>query len=110
VAGVRRFRLVADELAELEALDNGKSVVMAWNFPLLLATWKMASALAAGCTVMLRPAEETPLTALRLATFQRNKRTSAKWAGSANRTRIVPSGRRDCDLSDIYDRTPRTEA
>ena len=112
----------ADELAELEAIDNGKSVVMArhvdikhaievwrymagwptklegktlpvsgtlipgqeyaafsrlepvgvvaaiiaWNFPLLLATWKLAPALAAGCTVVLKPAEETPLTALRL--------------------------------------------
>jgi len=112
----------ADELAELESLDNGKSVVMArhvdikhalevwrymagwptkiegktlpvsgallpgqqyaafscrepigvvgaiiaWNFPFLLATWKCAPALAAGCTVVLKPAEETPLTALRL--------------------------------------------
>ncbi len=112
----------ADELAELEAIDNGKSVVMArhvdvkhsievwrymagwptkiegktlpvsgalmpdqqyaafslrepigvvgaivaWNFPLVLATWKCAPALAAGCTVVLKPAEETPLTALRL--------------------------------------------
>ncbi|MBS0380384.1 MAG: aldehyde dehydrogenase family protein [Proteobacteria bacterium] len=112
----------ADELAELEAIDNGKSVLMArhvdikhalevwrymagwptklegqtlpisgtlvpgqqyvafsqreavgvvgaiiaWNFPLLLATWKSAPALAAGCTVVLKPAEETPLTALRL--------------------------------------------
>jgi len=112
----------ADEIAELEAIDNGKSVVMAryvdvkhaidvwrymagwptklegktlpisgnlvpgqeyaafstrepigvvaaiiaWNFPLLLATWKSAPALAAGCTVVLKPAEETPLTALRL--------------------------------------------
>jgi phenylacetaldehyde dehydrogenase len=112
----------ADELAELESLDNGKSVVMArhvdvkhalevwrymagwptkiegktlplsgtlvpgqqyaafsrreplgvvgaiiaWNFPFVLATWKCAPALAAGCTVVLKPAEETPLTALRL--------------------------------------------
>jgi phenylacetaldehyde dehydrogenase len=112
----------ADELAELESIDNGKSIVMArhvdikhaievwrymagwpsklegrtlpisgtlvpgheyaafsqrepigvvgaiiaWNFPLLLATWKSAPALAAGCTVVLKPAEETPLTALRL--------------------------------------------
>ena len=112
----------ADELAELEAIDNGKSVVMArhvdvkhaievwrymagwptklegqtlpmsgtlvpgheyvgfsqreavgvvgaiiaWNVPFLLATWKTAPALAAGCTVVLKPAEETPLTALRL--------------------------------------------
>lgn len=112
----------ADQLAELEALDNGKSVVMArhvdikhaievwrymagwptklegqtlpisgtlvpgqeyaafslrepigvvgaiiaWNFPFVLATWKVAPALAAGCTVVLKPAEQTPLTALRL--------------------------------------------
>ena len=112
----------AGELAELEAIDNGKSIVMArhvdlkhaievwrymagwptklegqtlpvsgtlvpgqeyaafslrepvgvigaiiaWNFPFLLATWKVAPALAAGCTVVLKPAEETPLTALRL--------------------------------------------
>ena len=112
----------ADELAELESIDNGKSIVIArhvdikhaievwrymagwptkiegqtlpisgtlvpgqeyaafsqrepigvvgaiiaWNFPLLLATWKTAPALAAGCTVVLKPAEETPLTALRL--------------------------------------------
>lgn len=112
----------ADDLAQLEALDNGKSVVIArhvdvkhavevwrymagwptklegqtlplsgslipgqeyvglsqrepigvvgaiiaWNFPLLLATWKSAPALAAGCTIVLKPAEETPLTALRL--------------------------------------------
>ncbi|MFL5895151.1 MAG: aldehyde dehydrogenase family protein [Thermoleophilaceae bacterium] len=107
----------ADELAELEALDNGKPVAIAskvdvplaiahfryyagwptkiegetipvatpnmfvytrkepvgvcgqiipWNFPLLMAAWKLAPALAAGCTVVLKPAEQTPLTALRL--------------------------------------------
>jgi acyl-CoA reductase-like NAD-dependent aldehyde dehydrogenase len=104
------------ELAELEALDNGKPVGLAksvdvrltvehlryfagwptkivgetlpvawpntfcytrkepvgvcgqiipWNFPLLMASWKVAPALAAGCTVILKPAEQTPLTALR---------------------------------------------
>ena len=37
-----------------------------WNFPLSLAGWKVAPALAAGCTVVLKPAEETPLTTLRL--------------------------------------------
>jgi acyl-CoA reductase-like NAD-dependent aldehyde dehydrogenase len=108
----------ADELAELEALDNGKPVKLAkavdvagaanhfhyfagwpskiegavkpvsipnvlaytrkepvgvcgqiipWNFPLLMAAWKVAPALAAGCTIVLKPAEQTPLTALRLA-------------------------------------------
>jgi acyl-CoA reductase-like NAD-dependent aldehyde dehydrogenase len=107
----------AAELAELEALDNGKPISIAsrvdvplaiahfryyagwptkiegetipvatpemfvytrkepvgvcgqiipWNFPLLMAAWKLAPALAAGCTVVLKPAEQTPLTALRL--------------------------------------------
>src|SRR5690606_8400204 len=112
----------AQELAELEALDNGKPVTVArfadvalvvdslrymagwatkiggetmdvsvpivrdrefwgftrrepvgvvgaiipWNFPLLMAAWKMGPALATGCTMILKPAEETPLSALRL--------------------------------------------
>ena len=106
-----------EELAELEALDNGKPVKLAkivdvastvaqlrhfagwpervlgatipvrqpdmlcytrkepvgvcaqiipWNFPLLMAAWKLAPALAAGCTTVLKPAEQTPLSALRL--------------------------------------------
>jgi phenylacetaldehyde dehydrogenase len=37
-----------------------------WNFPLQMAAWKIAPALAAGCTVILKPAEQTPLTAARL--------------------------------------------
>ena len=108
----------ADELAELETLDNGKplrvsrngdipfaarhfryyagwasklegstipvsipnqfvytlrepmgvvGLIIPWNFPLLMAAWKLAPALAAGNTVILKPAEQTPLTALRLA-------------------------------------------
>ncbi len=112
----------ADELAELESLDNGKTKFMAsvvdvpgavnhfrymagwatkiegstievsiggpeggrvnaftrrepvgvvaqiipWNFPLVMAAWKLAPALAVGCTCVLKPAEQTPLTALRL--------------------------------------------
>jgi phenylacetaldehyde dehydrogenase len=113
----------ADELAELESINNGKVVTMAryadvamtvdflrymagwatkiegstidvslpmvpkggkifaytlkepigvvgqivpWNFPLVMAAWKIGPALAAGCTVILKPAEQTPLTALRL--------------------------------------------
>jgi phenylacetaldehyde dehydrogenase len=109
----------ADELAELESLDNGKPVVVArtsdvalaadmfhymagwatklhgltipisipnanfhsytrlepvgvvgqiipWNFPLLMAAWKLAPALTTGCTVVLKVAEETPLSAIRL--------------------------------------------
>ena len=107
----------AEELAQIEALDNGKPVTIAgkvdvpgavdhlryyagwptkiegetipvswpnvfvytrkepvgvcgqiipWNFPLLMAAWKIAPALAAGCTVVLKPAEQTPLSAIRL--------------------------------------------
>jgi phenylacetaldehyde dehydrogenase len=112
----------ADELAELESIDNGKTKKMAsivdvpgarnhfrymagwatkiegstieisvgapegarvnaytrrepvgvvaqiipWNFPLVMAAWKLGPALAAGCTCILKPAEQTPLTALRL--------------------------------------------
>jgi aldehyde dehydrogenase (NAD+) len=40
--------------------------IVPWNFPFNLATWKVAPALAAGCTVVLKPAHETPLTALML--------------------------------------------
>ncbi len=40
--------------------------IIPWNFPLLMAIWKAAPALAAGCTMILKPAEDTPLTALRL--------------------------------------------
>jgi len=107
----------AEELAEIESLDNGKPVKLArhvdvagtvahlryfagwptkiegnvlpvsapnmlcytrrepigvcaqiipWNFPLLMAAWKIGPALAAGCTIVLKPAEQTPLSALRL--------------------------------------------
>ncbi len=108
----------ADELAELETLDNGKPLhdtravdlpvasellryfsgwatklngmstsigdpgeyqaftvrepigvvaqIIPWNFPLIMAVMKLAPALAAGCSIVLKPAEETPLTALRL--------------------------------------------
>src|SRR5580700_6122093 len=40
--------------------------IIPWNFPLLMAAWKLGPALAAGCTVILKPAEQTPLSALRL--------------------------------------------
>ncbi len=43
------------------------AAITPWNFPLVLAMWKIAPALAAGCTVVLKPAPETPLSALRLA-------------------------------------------
>ena len=108
----------ADELAEIESLDNGKPIsdarnidlpfscellrymagwstkitgqqipisapgewhaysirepvgvvgqIIPWNFPLMMAVWKIAPALAAGCTIVLKPAEQTPLSAIRL--------------------------------------------
>jgi aldehyde dehydrogenase (NAD+) len=40
--------------------------IIPWNFPMLMVAWKWAPALAAGCTVVLKPAEQTPLTALRM--------------------------------------------
>ncbi len=43
--------------------------IIPWNFPLLMATWKLGAALATGCTVVLKPAEQTPLSALYLATL-----------------------------------------
>jgi betaine-aldehyde dehydrogenase len=59
----------------LEVPDNALSMVLRepvgvvgqiipWNYPLLMAAWKLAPALATGCTVVLKPAEQTPLTAL----------------------------------------------
>src|SRR6266404_5327898 len=41
--------------------------IIPWNYPLMMAAWKLAPALAAGCTCVLKPAEQTPLTALELA-------------------------------------------
>ncbi len=40
--------------------------IIPWNFPLLMATWKMAPALAAGCTIVMKPAEQTPTSIMRL--------------------------------------------
>jgi phenylacetaldehyde dehydrogenase len=54
------------------ALSVGEPVgvcaqIIPWNYPLLMASWKVGPALAAGCTIVLKPAEQTPLSALRLA-------------------------------------------
>jgi betaine-aldehyde dehydrogenase len=43
--------------------------IIPWNYPLLMAAWKLAPAIAAGCTCVLKPAEQTPLTALEFATY-----------------------------------------
>src|SRR5215469_5687482 len=43
--------------------------IIPWNYPLLMAAWKLAPALAAGCTCVLKPAEQTPLTAMEFANW-----------------------------------------
>ena len=43
--------------------------IIPWNYPLLMAAWKLAPAIAAGCTCVLKPAEQTPLTALEFAAW-----------------------------------------
>jgi acyl-CoA reductase-like NAD-dependent aldehyde dehydrogenase len=81
--GVENFRFYASAIAEIAGRSNplGGSLlfyslkepvgvcaqIVPWNYPLMLATWKVAPALAAGCTVVLKPDPATPLTALRLA-------------------------------------------
>jgi len=62
----------ADKLAYAFPNRNAQSLgvagqIIPWNFPLLMAAWKIAPALATGNTVVLKPAETTPLTALKLA-------------------------------------------
>src|SRR5579871_384209 len=43
--------------------------IIPWNYPLLMAAWKLAPAIAAGCCCVLKPAEQTPLTALEFASY-----------------------------------------
>jgi betaine-aldehyde dehydrogenase len=43
--------------------------IIPWNYPLLMAAWKLAPAICAGCTMVIKPAEQTPLTLLELARF-----------------------------------------
>jgi len=52
-------------------------VVVKWNFPFFIAIQKLTTALAAGCTLILKPAEQTPLTAIYLASLIREVRVSS---------------------------------
>src|SRR5256884_3974709 len=79
---VENFRFYASAIASIAGRSNpiGGSLlfyslkepvgvvgqIVPWNYPLMMATWKLAPALAAGCSVVLKPDEATPLTALRL--------------------------------------------
>src|SRR5438067_1545178 len=80
--GVDNFRFYASAIASIAGRSNpiGGSLlfyslkepvgvvgqIVPWNYPLMMTTWKLAPALAAGCTVVLKPDSATPLTALRL--------------------------------------------
>jgi acyl-CoA reductase-like NAD-dependent aldehyde dehydrogenase len=82
-AAVENFRFYASAIASIAGRSNpiGGSLlsytlkepvgvagqIVPWNYPLLMTTWKLAPALAAGCTVVLKPDPQTPATALRLA-------------------------------------------
>jgi len=59
-------QLMESELPDAEALGVCGQIIP-WNFPLLMAAWKLAPALAAGCVVVLKPAEQTPASILVLA-------------------------------------------
>src|SRR5437870_7146740 len=83
VQGIENFRFYASSLASIrgETRPIGGSLlyyslrepvgvvgqIVPWNYPLMMTTWKLAPALAAGCTIVLKPDSATPLTALRLA-------------------------------------------
>jgi acyl-CoA reductase-like NAD-dependent aldehyde dehydrogenase len=81
--GVENFRFYGSAIASIAGRSNtlGGSLlfyslkepvgvagqIVPWNYPLMMTTWKLAPALAAGCAVVLKPDSATPLTALRLA-------------------------------------------
>ena len=67
--------------------------IIPWNFPLLMAAWKIGPALAAGCTIVLKPAEQTPLSALRARRAGARGRLSAGRAERADRRRRAPARR-----------------
>ena len=69
--------------------------IVPWNYPLLMSTWKLAPALAAGCPVVLKPDLQTPLTALRLSPSLR-----ARWGSRPARSTSCPAtGRRRAPTS-----------
>src|ERR671928_1447449 len=81
--GVENFRFYASAIAAIAGRSNpiGGSLlfyslkepvgvagqIVPWNYPLMMATWKLAPALAAGCAAVLKPDSATPLSALRMA-------------------------------------------
>ncbi|MFJ4044419.1 aldehyde dehydrogenase family protein [Microbacterium sp. NPDC089987] len=58
---------IADAMVRTERVPVGVvAQIVPWNYPLLMGVWKIAPALAAGCTIIMKPAENTPLSLLRL--------------------------------------------
>lgn len=45
--------------------------IIPWNYPIMMMSWKLGPALATGCTIVLKPAEQTPLTALHIAALSK---------------------------------------
>ena len=54
--------------------------IIPWNFPLLMASWKLAPALASGCTVVLKPAEQAPLSQRMISSTRSLSQDRPKWA------------------------------
>ena len=63
------------------------ALITPWNFPLMIAAWKLAPALAAGNSVILKPSELTPLTTIRLARFCVRRRRARRSGQPAHRRR-----------------------
>jgi hypothetical protein len=70
------------------------AAVLPWNFPLLMLAWKIGPALAAGNSVIVKPAEQTSLTALRVAELAHGGRGAARRVSGAARRRAVRSANR----------------
>ena len=68
--------------------------VVPWNFPLLMASWKLGPALATGNSVVLKPAEQSPLTALRARRARARRRGSPTACSRSCRASARPPGRR----------------
>ena len=68
--------------------------IIPWNFPLLMAAWKLAPALGCGCTVVLKLAEQTPMSGLRLAELIRSKQAfPPAWSTSSPALAKAPAPR-----------------
>ena len=66
--------------------------IIPWNFPMLMVAWKWGPALAAGCTIVMKPAEQTPLTCLRMARLA--QKAGIPGRRDQRRARLRPDRRR----------------